>query len=139
MASLALKSGQMKTTIKGLVVVSTTLALAACVPPAEPPEPPPDEVAQGMALAIADTGFYTDIALTRVLGRHYDPAHDSWNIVACFDFSTVDGSNGTNCLDSFNAKQLDNGGWLVSVTINEVYRWRAIGLPDEASEGETGT
>ena len=133
----------------GILAVSTTLVLAACIPPTEPPArlpvtaptPPPDEVAQGMAQAIADTGLYTDIALTRILGRHYDPAHDTWNIVACFNFGTADGSTGTNCLDSFSAKQLDNGGWLVSVTIDEVYRWRAIGLPDEAetNEGETGT
>lgn len=122
---------------KPILGVLAAVLLAGCE---APPTTPPDEVAQGMAQAIADTKFYTEIALTRILGRHHDPAHDTWNIIACFDFVATDGSSGTNCLDSFNAKQLDNGGWQVSVTINEVYRWRVVGLPvDTPPEDEPGS
>lgn len=106
-------------------------AAPSAAPPApEPPaEPPTGTLLQGLAEALIDTGFYEQVALTGTIGQHYRPGEDSWKVLACFDFAAPDGSQGTNCIDSIDAFQLTNETWIVGVTINEVYRWRAIGLP----------
>jgi hypothetical protein len=101
---------------------------AGCV--RQTPPAPPESVAQAMESALLDTGFYQEVTVTRTVGRHYVPADDAWTIVACFAFDVPDGRQGSSCLDSFTATRLDNGSWLVGVTANGVYRWRA--LPAEA-------
>lgn len=108
-------------------------SLAGCVEPAPPVKPPPvpppaDTVAQGVVESLFDMGFYTEVGLTRTIGQHYNPAEDTWKILACFQYVAVDGSRGENCVDSINAFRLTNDTWIVGVTIDEVYRWRAIGV-----------
>ena len=109
-----------------LLLLVGALGLGAC---SAPPTPPPGEIEQGMAEALFDTGFYSEVGITQMLGRHYEPGKDVWNIIACYQFALADGSQSTNCVDSFNAFQMDNGIWIVSVTINQVYRWRSVSLP----------
>lgn len=113
------------------------MLLTACQPqpsrapasaPATPAEPPAGTLLQGLAEALIDTGFYEQVSVTGTIGQHYRPGEDSWKVLACFDFSAADGSQGTNCIDSITAFQLSNETWIVGVTINEVYRWRAIGV-----------
>lgn len=106
------------------------IALGGCVKQAPPA--PPETVTQAMENALLDTGFYREVSITRTVGRHYAPADDAWTIVACFTFTVPDGRQGNSCLDSFSATQLDNGSWLVGVTANGAYRWRA--LPAQAGE-----
>lgn len=99
-----------------------------------PPEPPPESVLnQGMVQALLDTGFYAGVSMTRVIGRHYDPSSRSWQVFACFQFAVAGGrGEGATCLDSFRAQLLDNGTWVVSTTVEGVYRWRAIGTGGES-------
>ena len=119
------------------ILFVAALNLSACN---FPRTPPPPEITQGMAEALIDTGFYTEVGITQTLGRHYEPDQDSWNIIACYQFVAADGSQGTNFIYSFDAFKMDNGVWIVSVTINEVYRWRAIAPPGvPASVAEPGT
>lgn len=80
-----------------------------------------------MIEALLDTGFYSNAVVNRTLGKHFDPSRRAWKIFACFDFKLVDGGQGSTCVDSFEALQLDNGTWVMAVTIDGVYRWRAIG------------
>ncbi|MEX2495981.1 MAG: hypothetical protein WD448_07835 [Woeseia sp.] len=87
-----------------------------------------------MADALIDTGFYNEVAIARTIGQHYNPGQDAWTIIACYNFAATDGSEGTACLDSFTAIQLDNGVWVVGATVNGVYRWRAIGLTADAND-----
>lgn len=115
--------------LPGLALVVT----GGCVKQAPPA--PPETVARAMENALLDTGFYQEVTVTRTVGRHYVPADDAWTIVACFAFAVPDGRQGSSCLDSFTATRLDNGSWLVGVTANGVYRWRA--LPAEA-DGPAG-
>lgn len=108
-------------------------AAAPAAPSPEPQaEPPAGTLLQGLAEALIDTGFYEQVAVTGTIGQHYRPGEDRWTVLACFDFVAPDGEQGTNCIDSIDAFQLTNGTWIVGVTINEVYRWRAIGLPSAA-------
>lgn len=107
-----------------------------------PPEPPPDEILeQGMLQSLMDTGFYQDVAISRLIGRHYNPANRAWTIFACFRFSAPTGEPAETCVDSFRALALDSGDWVVAVTIEGVYRWRAISAggqsTDAAGEGST--
>ena len=108
------------------------LILGGCTPPA--PVAPPDDISGGMAAALADTGFYDAVSITRIIGRHYRPAEDAWTIVACYDFTLTDGRQGATCLDSFSAVKLDNDAWVATATVNGVYRWRAIGLAPDAGD-----
>lgn len=105
------------------------LPVAACAPPPEPP--PPEVVAQGLTEALLDTGRYRTVQLTRDIGMHHNPGDDAWTLIVCFDFTAFDVAaggeiEGTNCIDSALARQLTNGSWVIGVTIDEVYRWRAI-------------
>ena len=101
-------------------------------------EPPPDDLLeQGMLQSLLDTGFYTEVGITRVIGRHFDPSTRSWNVLACFRFSVPSGEQAETCVDSFRALELDNGTWVVAVTIEGVYRWRAID-PAGESQGSPG-
>lgn len=107
-----------------------------------PPEPPPDDVLeQGMLQSLMDTGFYQEVALSRMIGRHYSPASRSWTIFACFRFSSPAGEQAETCVDSFRALALDNGDWVVAATIEGVYRWRAIGTDGQEAKatGASGT
>lgn len=113
--------------------------LSSAPAPAPPVEPPASTLIQGLAEALIDTGFYEEVSITDTIGQHYIPGDDSWKVLACFEFSALDGSQGTNCIDSINAFQLSNQIWIVGVTINEVYRWRAIGQPAGAPPAAQGT
>ncbi len=108
-----------------IVGVALCLALAGCT---KPPPPPQELLSQGMADVLIDTGFYAEVAIGRIPGRHYVPGQDSWTIITCYDFTLPEGGQGNNCVDTFVARRLDNGNWMVAVTINDVYRWRAISL-----------
>lgn len=79
-----------------------------------------------MAEALVDTGFYSEVTVTRLIGSHYNRSTASWKIFACFQFVSASGQQGTNCMDSFEALQLDSGDWVVTATVDGVYRWRAI-------------
>ena len=114
-----------------------TSSLFACELPTPSP-PPMSLLAQGMAEALVDTGFYTEVAITRTIGHHYVPSERAWNVFACFQFVVPSGEQGTTCVDSFQALKLENGTWVVGVTIDGIYRWRAISIAGE-SQGSPGT
>jgi len=114
------------------VLAAGIIALASC---ARPQPPPSDILAAGMAEALRDTGFYSEVGITRTIGQHYNPGDDSWKVFACFRFTLSDGGEGTNCVDSFSAMRLQDGSWIVAVTINDVYRWRAIDVSPATGRG----
>ena len=98
------------------------------------PEPPPDSILeQGMLQSLMDTGFYQEVAISRMIGKHYSPANRAWTIFACFRFSVPTGEQAESCVDSFQALALDNGDWVIAVTIEGVYRWRAISAGGEST------
>jgi hypothetical protein len=114
------------------IVLIFGLAGSGCSPSA--PELP-DEQALGQAMAdlLIDTGFYQEVAMTRKIGNHYAPGSNTWTLLRCYRFTGTNGAQGENCVDSFVARQMDTMRWVVGVTIEGVYRWRAISpvtLPD---------
>ena len=106
--------------------------LSGCLP-AERPAPPPATITQGMAGALIDTGFFEEVTIARTIGRHHRPGDDTWQILACYEFTLKDGGQGANCIDSFGAFRLDNGIWVATVTVNGEYRWRALGVSPDGS------
>lgn len=106
--------------------------LAGWLQGCQPPQPPQAMLlTQGMADVLIDTGLYAEVGITQTIGHHYRPGDDSWDILACYRFMGVDGSQGSNCIDSFRAFETDNGKWVVSVTVEGIYRWRAITLAQD--------
>jgi hypothetical protein len=104
------------------------------------PSPPPQRVLeQGMTESLMDTGFYRNVAVTQIIGRHYNPSERAWKLLACFDFTLQNGERGATCVDSFEAIELDTGAWAVSVTIDDVYRWRAISIASSSQGGVSAT
>ena len=124
--------------MKRIIAIACTGILLAGCEPATPPPPPDSVLNQGMAESLLDTGFYAEIAITQILGRHYNPSERAWRVFACFRFVLADGQEGASCVDSFQALALDNGTWVVAVTIDGVYRWRAIGAGGD-SQGAADT
>ena len=116
----------MKVDAKIGVLFAALIGLSACE--IDPKQAPPDSILeQGMVESLLDTGFYNDVTISRVIGRHFQPAKDAWKILACFQFRLPEGQEAESCVDSFEAYKLDSGTWVVAVTIDGVYRWRAIG------------
>ena len=105
------------------LLACAALALSSC---ARPQPPPSDILVRGIVEALIDTGFYSEVSVNRIIGQHHNSAADVWKVFACYQFTLADGVEGADCVDSISALKLDNGSWIVSVTINDVYRWRAI-------------
>jgi len=121
----------MQTIARLTLIVVTAGILSGCESPT--PSPPPANVLdQGMVESLMDTGFYSEVAMTRTIGRHYNPSGRAWRVYACFQFLLINDQQGATCVDSFQAFKLDNGTWVVAVTIDGVYRWRAISIAGES-------
>ena len=130
--------------MKKLLFTVLLIGLASCGSERAADLPPPGEIANSLNLVLADTGFFTDAAVSRVIGKHYLPGGDRWQIIACFRFTDAAANNIQECNDSFMLFQLDNGRWVVSVNRNGVYRWREVVRPsleavDTTLESEPNT
>ena len=106
-----------------IALILGVLVLSGCK---QPRLPPATALAQGMASVMIDTGFYKEVSITKTIGNHYNPSTEVWTVFACYQSITQDDTQGSNCVDSFTVLSLDNGSWVVTVTIQGVYRWRAI-------------
>lgn len=104
------------------------LSAAACVPDPSRSLPPDEQIRNAMAQVLADTGAFAEVTMTRVVGRHYLPGDDRWNIIACYRFTAANGAAGEECGDSFLLSGMDNGRWVLSVSYNGAYRWRELNL-----------
>jgi len=103
-----------------------------------PSEPPEAVVAQGMLETLQDTGLYAQVTPVATIGRHFILAEGAWQVLACFRFRTTRGEEGTSCVDSFRAYELDTGNWVVALDLNGNHRWRAISTRAEAPESASG-
>ena len=112
-----------------LIALCGLLLLGGCNDSPQPELLEERRLAQGMAGALIDTGLYAKVTVTRVLGGRYAPGTGRWTVLGCYRFSLADGNVGENCIDSFQAFQLDTGRWVVAATVNDIYRWRALAGP----------
>ncbi len=122
---------------RGLGLLAVLFSLWGCAQASKPELPEEVWLAQGMANALIDTGFYTEVGVTRVIGSHYRPGENAWTVLGCYNYSTANGERGNNCVDSFELRLLENGPWVVGVTIEEVYRWRQISFLREQNNAQT--
>ena len=113
--------------VRSISLLLLSILIAGCQPP--PKAPPEDLITQGIAQALIDTGFYSEVAVTRIIGKHYNPSERAWKVFGCFQFVLPTGQQGSTCMDSFQTLQLDSGDWIVSATVEGAYRWRAISTP----------
>ena len=119
-----------------LLLACAALALTGC---AKPQPPPSDILTKGIVEALIDTGFYAEVSISRIIGQHHNSAANVWMVFACYQFTLADGGQGTNCVDSISALKLHNDSWIVAVTINDIYRWRAIGPMPESGDSTAGS
>lgn len=112
--------------------------LTACTPDPSANLPPSDQIDAGMNRVLADTGAFAEVSVSRVVGRHYLPGADKWQIIACFRYADANGNRAEECNDTFSLFALDNGRWVVSVNRNGVYRWRELNqaLSEPAGAGD---
>lgn len=106
-------------------MLAAALTLSACHWPF-PADPPANVLAQGLLETLQDTGLYAEVQPVATIGRHFIPAEGAWRILGCFRFVTDRGEEGTSCVDSFRAYELDTGSWVVALDLNGQHRWRAI-------------
>ncbi|MGE0624305.1 MAG: hypothetical protein AB7I04_11150 [Pseudomonadales bacterium] len=122
---------------KRLVLPTAVLLASGCQWPF-PSSPPEQVVSQGMLETLQDTGLYAQVTPVAPIGRHYIPAEGAWRILGCFRFVAPRGEEGTSCVDSFRAYELDTGNWVVALDLNGIHRWRAISLRNETPASAGG-
>lgn len=68
-------------------------------------------------------GGAKEIKEQRLIGKHYRPGSDSYQVISCVDFTLPDERQISDCNDSFNLIRLDSGKWVINGQVNGVYRW----------------
>jgi len=88
---------------------------------------PPAEIALKNAIGTMYSlaGLGQEIQKATVLGKHYSPSSDHWQVFACVEFGQPD-SLQTDCNDSFTLLKLDSGKWIIRGRVNAVYRWLEV-------------
>lgn len=112
------------------------LTLAGCDFPDATHEPPENSVV-GKAVGVMYTraGLANEVSSTKILGKHYRPAQDSWKVVTCVEFVMSDADTGRDCNDSFELFRMDSGAWMVTGTVNGAYRWLELPLSELTNPG----
>ncbi|MCB1699367.1 MAG: hypothetical protein H6985_13675 [Pseudomonadales bacterium] len=111
------------------ILVSSTFLVTACDYRKPPATPVSGEVAHAIAEMYRRAGVSSDISGQSVLGKHFKPGEQSWDVIACVDFVLPNGDSGRDCNDSFELYQLDSGRWIVSGTVNATYLWLEVLKP----------
>ena len=110
----------------GVVLLSSCLLLSACNHENTPSPPQSSEIGVAIAELYRRLGISGEISKQEVLGKHFKPGLQSWDVIACVDFILPSGDNGRECNDSFELYQLDSGKWIVTGTISGNYRWLEV-------------
>ena len=116
-----------KTLVPGLALaLGLGSLLSACDYQGRDVPPPNLEIGNSIGQMYLRAGVGTEVVKGEVLGKHYQPASDSWKVIACTEFAMADGGTGRDCNDSFELYKLDSGTWLVSGTVSGGYLWLQI-------------
>jgi hypothetical protein len=115
--------------------LATLLCLSAGCDIAITPQEPPADAALSKAVGelYLRSGLASDVSSSKILGKHYRPAQDTWKVVACVEFVMGESGSGRDCNDSFELYRLDSGSWMVNGTLNGAYRW--VELPESELVG----
>lgn len=115
----------------GVVLLSLSVMLSGCSRPSRdlPAQP---ILEQYMVSLVADLGVNNVSGISRMVGKHYYPGDDVWQMIACYQFTLPSDQQGNECNDSFRLIPLDNGQWIITATRQGVYRWREIGRNEAA-------
>ena len=58
-----------------------------------------------------------------IIGKHYQPGKDSWNIVSCLDIKISAEESTKDCNNSFSLYKLDSNKWILDGKVNNENRW----------------
>ena len=118
-----------------LLLCALILGAVGCTSETARTLPEDQAIKDGFALVLADLGVFSEARVSRLVGKHYLPGDDAWQVIACYQFVTPVGQSGTECEDSFRLFQLDTGSWMVTVKRDNIYRWREI-LRQDSSQSD---
>ncbi len=103
-------------------VLLLTFLLSGCVE-SEPESPDNDMLSGAIAKLYIDVGGASKVTAQQLLGKHYLPGDNSWQIVSCTELILKDNNTIKDCNDSFVAFKLDSGKWILNGQVNSQYRW----------------
>jgi hypothetical protein len=106
-------------------LTTSLLSLSACDLLDVKHEPPENvDIGKAVGEMYLRAGLGSKVTTTKIVGKHYRPAQDSWKVVACVEFVVDEfGSTGRDCNDSFELYFMDSGEWMVNGTVDGTYRW----------------
>lgn len=111
-------------TVVSLLVLACSV-LSACNEEQTPVPPMSGDIANAIAELYRRSGV-TEVSKQEVVGKHYRPGDQSWDVLACIQFARPGSDPGNDCNDSFELYQLDTGKWIVSGTVNGAYQWMEV-------------
>jgi hypothetical protein len=111
-------------TVVSLLVIACGV-LSACNEEQRPVPPVSSDIANAIAELYQRSGV-AEVSKQEILGKHYRPGDQSWDVLACIEFAQPGRDPGKDCNDSFELYQLDTGKWIVSGTVNGAYQWLEV-------------
>lgn len=87
--------------------------------------PPETSLQNAIGAMYNMAGLGQEILKATILGKHYSPSSDHWQVIACVEFGQLDRPQ-TDCNDSFTLLKLDSGKWIIRGRVNAVYRWLEV-------------
>nr|WP_319395472.1 hypothetical protein [uncultured Desulfobacter sp.] len=109
-----------------LGVLSLIFFVGGCGQKKEPQPPVNAEINQAINVLYKQAGQAASVEKQTILGKHFQPQANSWKVVACTNLLLTNGTNHTDCNDSFELYPLDTGKWIISGNINGTYRWLEV-------------
>lgn len=112
--------------ILGITLLCMVFFLAGCQQ--QKIEKPPEnaDISRAITVLYKKAGGASSVNQQTILGKHYSPQADTWKIVACTEMVLANGTDYSDCNDSFELYMLDTGKWIVSGKINGTYRWLEV-------------
>nr|WP_320009780.1 hypothetical protein [uncultured Desulfobulbus sp.] len=114
---------------KNLIFVLLLLFLVVgCKRPFVAPPPENGPIAQAVVSLYQLTLPGVTVSQGDILGKHYQPGSDSWNVITCVNLQLPNQKEQKDCNNSFQLFKLDSERWILDGKVNNQKLWIEVTL-----------